>query len=655
MKRILAALIATLMLFSCFGIFASAEEQEEPSKYPDGLENVALKGLAYCSTMKNSNWTPPSSINNGYDYTGDWHGWEPKYPTIQPGQDTSAGFKGEYCGIKFLNREYYEIYEIRMSIGLHALYGQDVTYTVQALVEGVWQDVCVLKDSQATNIKLDTGDADEDGDKTDYVYSSYEDAMERDTSNYHIGAELNYTLTTPITTNNIRINVSDFGKNYPGGDVLIFPFIYEVELVGKLGVTPDIDLPEGAVISQNAAHNSIAYASSSKDFNYPYRAIDGDPKVPTAWSPKSLEAGQYLMLVLEKEYTVDKLLLNFGELKEGATPVNYPFKLEAFVDGAWTTVANGNSYNSDANSYVTEYALATPVKTSQVRIVFEQALTSAPSIYEFEVNITGEKTYYLETRFDAYQMDSSAKGNLAILGQAYASDNILPYSDPSYINDGKYFADSPVWFPGTLKIPVSCGVKLDKTYTVNKVVVYCATPDNIGYGVTRFDIVAKVNGEYKVVGSGEAYDPDKMIDGIQTRYATIYEFPEGIVTDDIRIEFTRGSSTIPNVLELELYSNTEKSSMFDGYAVQGKVPVYVDAPSQDVTEPDEPTDSEESSSDTDAPLTNDKDNKVALIIGVSLCFVAAAISVVSIVVVLKYKKKSAESDGSDAENTTDEE
>ena len=51
--------------------------------------------------------------------------------------------------------------------------------------------------------------------------------------------------------------------------------------------------------------------------------------------------------------------------------------------------------------------------------------------------ITGERTYYLEQRFDAFEINSSAKGNLAILGTAYASANILPYSDPSYINDGK--------------------------------------------------------------------------------------------------------------------------------------------------------------------------------------------------------------------------
>ncbi len=645
MKRILSTLIALLMLVSCFSMLVFAEEQEEPSEYPEGLENVALKGLGYCSSMKNSNWTPPKSINNGLDYTEDWRGWEPKYPTISPGQNTANGFKGEYCGIKFLNREYYEVYEIRMSIGLHSQYTQNVTYTIQALVEGEWNEIAVLHDSEAKNIKLDTSDEDKDGDKTEYLYSSYEDAMQRDTSNYHIGAELSCVLETPVTTNNIRVYVSDFGKKYPGGDVLIFPYIYEVELVGKLGKTPDIDLPEGATFSQNAAYNSIPYATSSKSLEYPYLAIDG--KDTTAWSPKSLEAGQTLSLVLSKEYTVDKILLNFGTLKEGATPVNYQFKLEIYKDGAWQKVADGNSYNQANNNYITEYTLSAPTKTNQVRVVFEQALTSAPSIYEFEVNITGERTYYLEERFTAFEKNSSAKGNLAILGEAYASANILPYSDPSYINDGKYFADSEVWFPGNLTVPVSCGVKLDKAYSINKVVVYCANPDKIGYGVMKFNIIANIDGKSEIIATGDAYDPAKMIDGIQTRYATIYEFPQGITTDDIKIEFIRSSSTIPNVLELELYSDTEKCSMFDGYPFRDTIPVYVDDPTYQAPE-QEPSDDEQ-------------DSTVSLVIGVSLCFVAVAISVSSIFIVLKQKKSlsnnenetedtNAENDGNDENN-----
>lgn len=637
MKRIISTILALVLTLSSFCLFAVAEESADLGTVE--LENVATKGLAYCSSMKNSNWTPPSSINNGFGYLEDWHGWEPKYPSIEPGQNTANGFDGEYCGIKFLNREYYEIHEIKMSVGLHALYKQNVTYTIQMLVEGVWQDVAVITDSQANNIG--GYKEDKDGDKTQelyYKYSSYEDAMQNDTSNYHIGAELYLKLDQPVTTNNVRIQISDFAKNYPGGDVLIFPYIYEVELIGKLGVTPTIDLPEGAEFSQNASYNSIPYATSSQMLKYPFLAID--KKEETAWQPESLEAGQTLELALDKKYTVDKLTLNFGAIKEGEAPVSYEFALYAFVDGSWQKVADGSSYNQAENTYITEYPIATPIQTDRVRLVFENELASAPSVYEFEVNIVGEKTYFLESRFTGLQKSSSAKGNLAILGEAYASANILPYSDPMYINDGKYFADSEVWFPGSLTIPVTCGVKLDQEYSINKVVVYCATPEQIGWGVTRFNIIAKINGVSTVVATGDSYNPDKMIEGIQTRYATIYEFPEGIVTDDISIEFIRGSGTIPNVMELEVYSDTQKCSMFDGYPTQSKAPEYVDVVHSEPEPEPTPTPTPDPDPTQPTPTPEPEESNIGIIVGVSLCGVAVLVSCISICVAINAKKKS---------------
>ena len=583
MKKIISFFLCAILLLTSLSVVSFAEEAEEE------LTNIAPNGLAYCTTMKHSNWTPPNSIN---DATFDWHGWEPKYPSVEPGQDTSNGFSGEYCGIKFLNREYYEIYEIKMFIGLHALYKQNVTYTIEALVEGDWTPVATITDSQAVPTVKDSDDLDGDGDKEELLYTSYEEAMEKDKSNYHIGATLIYTLETPITTNNIRINVSNFAKNYPGGDVLVFPYIYEVELIGKRGVTPDIDLPDGAEFSQNAAYNSIPYASSSKTLSYPYLAIDG--KANTAWKPASTEAGQHLTLELEKSYNVEKLMINFGTYSEQNPNDRFSFSFEAFVDGEWKKIAD-----STANEFVAiredpddesskilysyyEYKLSSPVTTDKVRLVFDKALTEIPAIYEFEAHIVGERTYYLGSKFSAFQKSSSAKGNLAILGKAYASANFAPYSELEFINDGKAYTGSYVWFGGTLDIPVSCGVKLDKAYTVNKVVVYCEEPAVIGTDVTWFNILASIDGEYKVISKGKAYNPDYCVESSDTRYTTIYEFPEGVLTDDIKIEFTRGSSTIPNVMELEIYSDSAVSSAFDGYPTSEKVPTY--SPADEKTE-----------------------------------------------------------------------
>ena len=619
MRKFLSALLAIILLLSSMSMLVFAEGEQGDGSGENELENIAPKGLGYCTSMKNSNWTPPNSINDG---VYDWHGWEPKYPSIFPGQDTSAGFSGEYCGIKFINREYYEIHSMNITLGLHAQYRQNVIYTIQALVEGEWKDVVTLKDEQfkPTN------------------YESYEDAMTNDTSNYHIEAKLSYTLPTPITTNNLRITVSEFGKGFPGGDVLIFPYIYEVELIGKRGVTPDIDLPEGAEFSQNASYNSLPYASSSTRLYYPFQAIDG--KGTTGWRPSSLEAGQYLALEFAKEYTIDKLAINFGVLPAGKTSVDYAFKLQALVNGQWIDVSDSTKAvphtEAETSFYIPEYTLDTAVKTTQVRILFEGALTSAPTIYELESNIVGDRSYYLATRFSSLEKLSSALGNLAILGEAYASQNIAPYSDPSFINDGLKFANSDVWFSGLIDIPVSCGVKLDKTYTVNKIVVYCEEPALIGDDVTRFNILAKINGEYQIVGTGRSYDPTKIVEDSETRYTTIYEFPEGIVTDDIKIEFTRGDSTIPNIKELEIYSNSAIASAFDGYPISSnsKVPVYTDVPPVSDDAP------EGNTGDGDTTTDNGDESKGALVAGVVVCFVAVAITVFSLVT-LNIKKNNA--------------
>lgn len=641
MKKFISAFLAVILLMASMSMLVFAEGEQGDA---DGeLTNIATNGVGYCTTMKNSNWTPPNSINDG---VYDWHGWEPKYPIIEPGQDTSKGFSGEYCGIKFVNREYYEIYEIKMTVGLHALYGQNATYKIQALVEGEWQDVVTLKDEQFVPRDADTNDLDGDGDTTEKKYSSYADAMERDKTNYHIGAELTYTLPTPITTNNIRITVSDFAKNFPGGDVLIFPYIYEVELIGKLGVTPDIDLPEGAEFSQNSAYNALPYATSSARLYYSFLAIDG--KDTTCWKPSSLEAGQALTLELEKEYNIEKFIVNFGKLPAGQTP-NTDFKLEALIDGAWQSVALGAdgvaSVDPESLVYTIEYMLASPVKASQVRLIYEQALTVAPAIYELEAHITGDRTYYLSSRFSQLQKLSSAKGNLAILGEAYASANIVPYSEPSYINDGLNFGDSPVWFSGLIDIPVSCGVKLDKAYTINKVVVYCEEPDLIGDDVTSFNIIASLNGVNTVIASGKSYDATKIVERSETRYTTVYEFPEGVLADDIKIEFTRGDSTIPNVKELEIYSDSVVNSAFTGFPLSKTdvVPTYTDV----IPEP-EPTLVPE------PPVDNENDPTVPIIIGVSLCFVAAGIAVASIFIVKKNKGKQTSNETANSEENKDE-
>ncbi|MBO5212851.1 MAG: hypothetical protein J6B60_04845 [Clostridia bacterium] len=655
MKRFLSFICAIMMLVSCMAYSVFAEEEPLPEQPTDELTNIAVNGMGYCSSEKNSSWTPPSSIINGLRNTDDWHGWEPKYPSVEPGQNTSLGFSGEYCGIKFLNKEYYEVYEIKVNAGLHNLFGgQNTKYVVEALVEGVWTEIAVFYDSQFQP----------------QAYATYEEAMANDTSNYHIPADFSYTLETPVTTNNVRITINECAKNYPGGDILIFPYIYEVELIGKLGVTPDIDLPEGAVFSQNIGYHSLPEATSSAKFAHPFLAIDGDDKSPTAWKPSDLSAGQALTLNLPRAYNINKFVVNFGEIPVGTTPENYQFNIEAYINGAWTKVADGNSYDSENNTCITEYPITT-VSTDKVRLVFPNALTSTPAVYEFEAHIEGERTYFLNTRFSELQKTSASKGNLSILGTPYASASHIPYSDVLYMNDGKTYNEANVWFPSTMDLPVHCGIVLDQIYSVDKIVVYCKEPAEMGDDVTAFDIKALVNGEYVTIAKGESYNK-------RTGYTTIYDLETPVQTNDIKIEFTRCGGTIPNILELEIYSSETGPAPFKGYDLGLDAPEISDYPEvqEPVTpdnpdDPDDPIDDESSSvesseetsdetsdetttvessaneesssngsSDNNGDNSDKNDNKTGLIVGICISVAVVIAIAVCAVIVIKKKKDS---------------
>jgi len=393
------------------------------------FENIGLKGEAYCSSFKHYEWTPPHTAFNGEDFDDDWHGWETQYPKVEYGTNTSAGFSGEYLGIKFTNREYYEINEIVFYMSLHnssanPSWGpQDTSYTVEALVEGVWVKIAEFKDSDS--IPRD--------------YDSYESAMKNDKSNYHIPSFFTVVPDTVVTTNNIRISISDFAKNYNGDESLVFPYIYEVRVYGELGDIPDIELPEGAMLSTNATANSYPYASSSEMSQYPFLAIDGD--VETGWMPSAKSAGQTLGVRFDKAYTIDDIYLNFADASFSA-----PFKVEALVNGAWKSVLTGNVSDCYAPlpegvtsiEYEHTYVID-PVETTEIRLVFTEALTDIPQVDGIGANIVSALTGFIKDgAVVSYVKNSSNRINGIKLNQKETINNItIDFEGTDYT--GKYF------------------------------------------------------------------------------------------------------------------------------------------------------------------------------------------------------------------------
>lgn len=556
MKKILSFILAVMLLLSSVPMVIFAEEGEG-AVGDEELYNVAYKNsnaVAYASSEKNTLWTPAKSLIDGAKSEDTWQGWECGYPNIIYGSDTSAGFSGEYFGVKFKNKSYYEIYEINFNIGLHAaMGGQNAHFLVQCLVEGVWITVAEFSDSDSTPCVTNS-----DG---SLKFSSYDDVMENDTSNYHVGSNYSVKLETPVTTNNIRVTVSGYGKNYPGGDVLIFPYVYEIEPIGKVGETPELELPEGAVLSTNIAYHSFPYASSSLSYCYPYCAIDG--KKTTNWSPMGKKAGEYLSIKLIEAKKINKAVINFGEYLNGMTVVDYAFDIEALIDGEWVCVAQGTAFDEENSTFLTEYTFE-EVETTELRVVFTENYQVRPTVCEFEAHLSIEKTYYVEDRFDAYMRTSASKGNLAVMGTPYANLDFDPYSSVTYINDGKNFDDSYVWFTGVVDMPSYCGIKFSEKQLINKVAVYVAAAAIEGEDVMDIHIQALIDGEYVTLVSSKSYDKN-------SKYTTVYEF-DAVETDDIRILYTSGSGSFANMKELEIYSPNGLAPMFDGLGALDTAP-----------------------------------------------------------------------------------
>lgn len=558
MKKVICLLLAFVFILSCLPMAVFADEIGDSGE-TDELYNVTKSenALAYSSSEKNTLWTPAASLIDGKYSDDTWQGWEVGYPDIIYGSDTSAGFSGQYYGVKFRNKEYYEIHDIYINMGLHAaMGGQNAHFTVQFLVEGVWVTVFEFSDSDTKPL----------------AYESYEDAMANDTSFYHIPAEISFKLDTPITTNNVRVTLSEYAKNYPGGDVLIFPYVYEIELNGKRGETPALELPEGAVVSTNIGYHSYPEASSSTPYRYPYCAIDG--KDTSFWSPRKKTAGQSLSLVLAEAKKINKAVVNFGKFQGVDNNTAHNFNIEALVNDQWILVGSGNSLDENViastnvgENIVMEFTFE-EVEATALRIVFTESFTKAPTVYELEAHMSEEKTYFVEDRFDVNQRSSASKGNIAVIGTPYANLDFAPYSDVNYIIDGRKDKDAYVWFTGVVDMPSYCGIKFNKKQLIDRVALYFFVPAEEGTDIMSIKIQALVDGEYVTLVDTKSYHRD-------LKYSPAFKF-DPVETDDIRILYTAGNGTFAHLKEIEVYSPNGGLPMFEGLDAMEAMPEFID-------------------------------------------------------------------------------
>lgn len=531
MKKILSAILIAVMLITQLSMLAFAAESE---KIIEEITNISPLGTPYCTSEKNSLWTPVKTIINGKYGTDDWQGWECKYPTVEPGQDTSKGFSGEYCGIKF-DESYYLISEVKLNIGLHTkLGGQNCTYTVKALVDGKWVDVATARDDMATPTESDK-------------YADYSAVMADKNASHRVNANLTIKLKEPVNTNNVRIVVSDYAKGYPGGDVLIFPYIYEVELYGKTGVKPEFVLPEGAEVTTNVAWYSFPEAPNSSNGTCPFYAIDGDDS--TSWQLQDSEKGTPFILSFSEPQEIGMVIITIEKTDKATQNAT----LEYYDGSQWKElVFRGSAEFGETSTYKINFEFPSVI-TSKIRVVFKNK-SSLLKVYNIEAHLANAKTYCFDERYTKSQLNTASNGNIAMIGTPYASVSFDPYSNVSYINDGNK-TNEKVWFSGTVDVPAYCGITFDAPQKIGNAIVTVRTGDVVGRDIMHFEIQALVDGNFVKVADGKSYDGN---------YQTRYTFDE-VETTDVRIVFTKSGGTIPNIMELELMSASKEGlPMFRG-------------------------------------------------------------------------------------------
>ena len=318
MKRFLSLILCLLMVLPCFTAITFAEDTNR--------RNIAPNGLTYQS----SNWNGDSSakyLNNGV-LGHSYQMWRPtsiKRPNGAGIDDTM-----QYCGMRF--NKYYEADEMVIYFDTYERGRTNIKFTVKALILGEWLEVGV-------------------GYHDDYEPTTYKGSG----GNNAVG-KLTIKLQHPVqgerlNTKNFKIECSEYGaysKNPAATehDWWLVPILHEVEIYGVDGFVPPWDVPEGAVLTTNAALSGLIGATSSQDAYNP--GLAGDDKKNTYWKAANKGAGESVWAVFDDGYKLQNINLNFGGCAGNDAGVDLVFDVsilleEDFENGKWETVATGVS------------------------------------------------------------------------------------------------------------------------------------------------------------------------------------------------------------------------------------------------------------------------------------------------------------------------
>ncbi|MBO5261548.1 MAG: discoidin domain-containing protein [Clostridia bacterium] len=557
LRRILPVALCLLMVvpmaLSAFAVNLSLTGKPgDTSIIGTERQNWAPNGSGYHTSVWNNDRHSKYLNNETYDHSYQY--WQPSDPARPNGAGVDA--TKQHVGFSF-DDGYYVFDEVVIYANSYPKGQNNIKYRVEALILGEWVEVGV--GYQDDGVKSDKG-----GDVT----------------------KLSIKLTHPdgeyINTNNVRIWCSEYGsyaKRYGDyadkpatwHDWWLTPCMQEVELIGYTGYRPEFDVPMNAYLVTNAALSGMVGADTSMDMRYPGLAADNDST--TNW--KAMKRGaQNIWAEFDKAYKLDNVGINVGGCDTADQNLELTYNIKILTAG---TITDGTW------EYVVKDQKATTVKDNVDPIVHKldepkEALAMMVEITAVSNNgravmtelvaeiADGGKCIFLADYITNAKKVSTATGNLACYGAAYASSNFA-YAGVSKIPsiiDGNISYDDDAWIALDYILGTYAGVTLREAHDVTKVVLYFgdALGGTNGEHVFKFDLQAKIDGEFKtVVADATSYDAARK------SYTISLVLDQPVHTDDVRIVFKSDAHTFPYLKEIEVFEGDFVYSSYHGYAL----------------------------------------------------------------------------------------
>ena len=564
LKKILPVALCLLMALPTFimGISAANESLTgtpgDKSIIGTDRQNWAPNGQGYHTSVWNYD-RHSKYLNNG-TYAHSYQYWQPSDPARPNGAGVDP--TKQHIGFSF-DDGYYLLDEVVIYANSYDKGYNNIKYTVEALILGEWVVVGVGYQDNGTA-------SDKGGDVTRLsIKLEHPKAAE--------GEDIN--------TNNIRIWCSEYGsyakrygdyanKQPTSHDWWLTPCMQEVELWGVTGYRPAFDVPLNAYLVTNAALSGMLGADDgSVDMRYPGMA--GDDDITSSWKARRNGASN-LWAQFDQEYYIDNAGINVGGCSGADAGLTltydiYILKSGTAEDGVWELVAADQTAVTQGESKYVNYVFDEPTAALGVKFEFKSVKDASNKnaravVSEVMAQISdGGKCIFLADYITTAKKISTATGNLACYGAAYASSNFsyAGISKVSNIIDGNVAYADNAWIAETYVLGTYVGVTLKEAHNVTKVVLYFSDVlgGSNGQYIFSYDLQAKIDGEFVTIASATSYDAAKK------SYTVSIELPEGVYTDDVRIVFTSDAQTFPYLKEFEVFEKDFYYSSFIGYAL----------------------------------------------------------------------------------------